>query len=303
MIWLGRVGRAAIRGLASLRYGGSQAVSVCVALAAVSTLLACVWLVRHNLAPVTQSWARGANMVVYLDDGVAPERIDHIERALRGLAGVEQVVYVSPDDAAERMRATFGPDSELARGLEPSMLSPSLEVALSDGLVQVAAAHPLIERLRQSPGVDEVTFAGDWLARVSEASRAVSRALDGAVALTGAVWLCLIVVALRLRHGTGPQEGQVWQLVGASPWFERGPQAVAGAVLGALGVGLGLIVSAIVYANVRGDAQRALTEWFGPVELHFASAGDVMRLLLVAAVAGAAVGATMTGRGRDHALA
>ena len=303
-----RVARAAVIAVArGARSVSRQPLGSLAAVAAVAvgfSLLALAATARHGVDRLTGAWSAQAGMIVYLEDGIGEPRARQIGEALAALPAVEQVMYVSPDRAVEQMGELFGPDSEVTRGLEPRMLPASLEIVLADGALEVARNHPLVERLEQTAGVEEVAFAGSWIGRARALSSALRR---GAFWLTllvaaGCGYVVLVTVRLRQRDGAAAADARAWSMLGAPGWFVRGPLAVEGALLGALGAAAGVGIAFALFAAVREPAAAALGEAFGPLSLSFAPAGELARLVGIGAGLGLLAGLAGD-RGRAGALA
>ena len=310
--------RAAGRGTRGLGRRPLRALAVASCVAIGFALVGAAHLAVGAAAAVEHSWQSGAGMIVYLDDGVSPAQAARIARALATLPAVERVRYVPPERALDQVRDLLGPGTDVAANLRPGMLPGSLEVELRPGALDVVRAHPVVARLQRTPGVDEVAFADDWVGRVSGLTGAVERAggIAGWLATLACVWILLVVVRLgwasgdgggwgRRNRGTGAgAPARAWYVAGASRWFVSAPLAVEGAVIGAVGAALGLLVLALLFAMAHGPAETALAAAFGaPVPgLHFLAWGEIARLVGLGAVVGAAAGAS-GGHLDAHALA
>ena len=300
------VGDAALRGVRSLVHAPLASAASCAAVAAAFALLAATAVAAHNVAGLTRPWSTGAGMIIYLADGAGEARAREIAGALEGLPAVEAVTYVPPERGLERLRAMLAEaDPQVAAGLEAGLVPASIEVELASGALEVARAHPLVQRLERAPGVDEVVFAGDWLARVEALAGGLERAAFWVALLVALAAAWVIGVTLRLRHAAAGRQGEArtWDLVGASSWLVRGPRMVEGALLGAAGAAAGCAAAWALYDLAREPVLAALGAAFGPVELAFLPGGEVARLIGFGAALGALAG-LWRGRGeRIHALA
>jgi len=249
-------------------------------------LVGVVVLAAANVARLTQGWGRGVQMVVYLEDGTSPERARSIGRILSAVDAVERVDYVPADVAYQRLRDSLGERRDLLDGVEVGFLPASLEVTLHGGVKGVASVSPVVERLRQTRGVEEVEFVGDWVDRLTalfHALRWVALAL--ALVVAGA---CVYVVAGTIKLGMYARDDEltVLRLVGATDAFVELPLVVEGAMQGALGAGVAVGLLYALY-RIGGPAiERMLTGAVGEIHLSFLSAPH----LLIAVAAGALLG-------------
>jgi cell division transport system permease protein len=171
-------------------------------------------------------------------------------------------------------------------------LPASIEVTLHDGIREVAAIHPVVERLRAIAGVEEVEVVDDWVAQVTGLVHA-ARTLGALLALLAAaasVWV--IAAAVRLGMAARAGEAEVLRLVGASPSFVRGPLLVEGALQGAAGAALAALLLWTLFAAGASRLESALSPVAGEVTLVFLSAGHVAALVAAGGLLGLIGGAT-----------
>ncbi len=297
---------AAFRGARSLGQAPLAAAATCAAVAAAFALLATTAVAVQNLSSLARSWSAGSGMIVYLVEGAGEGRAREIASTLETLPAVERVTYVPPERGLERLRELFAQSDPLvARDLEAGLVPASLEVELAPGALEVARAHPLVQRLEQSPGVDEVVFAGEWLGRVEALSGALERAGFWVALLVAFACAWVLSVTLRLRHAVGGRQGEArtWDLVGASGWLVRGPRMVEGALLGGAGAAAGVAIAWALYDVAREPVMAALGAAFGPAAIDFLPAGQVVRLIAFGAALGAVAGLWRCRGERIHALA
>jgi cell division transport system permease protein len=201
-------------------------------------LVGLVGLAAVNVTRLTERWDRNVQMVVYLEDDVTPERAKVIGQVLEGVPAVERVDYIPPDMAHRRLVESLGSRRELLEDVETGFLPASLEVRLAGGVREVAAASPVIEKLRRTPGVEEVELLGDWVQRLSALLSALRAAAVALALLVGGACTYIIAGTIKLGMYARREELDVLRLVGATDGFIRLPLVVEGAVFGAVGAGL-----------------------------------------------------------------
>ncbi len=301
------VAEAALRGVRALGQAPLTSAASCAAVATAFALFATTAVAAQNVSSLTRTWSAGAGMIVYFAEGVDPARVEEVAGALKSLPAVERVTVVPPERGVERLRALLASsDPEVARDLEAGLVPASLEVELSAGALEVARAHPLIQRLESSPGVDEVVFAGDWLGRVEALAVGLERAAFWIALLVALACAGVLGVTLRLRHAGGDRasEARTWELVGGSSWLVRGPRMVEGALLGAVGAAAGVALSAWLCDLAREPVVAALGAAFGgPVSIDFLPGREVARLIAFGAALGMVAGLWRGTGERIHALA
>src|SRR5205823_1245249 len=194
------------------------------------------------------NWGKDVEVIVYLEDGVAPARVRKIAEAVGKLPGVTGVRAIDGKEAYDRLRRSLGDRGALLDGIEETLLPASLEVSLKDGIAGAKRLEPELARLARAPGVDEVERMGDWVDRLLAVGRFLR--LGGFVLALLVGMACLYVVSSTIRLGVFArrEEIEILKLVGATDGFVKGPFLVEGAVQGMVGAGLAL---ALLYAIFR----------------------------------------------------
>jgi len=228
--FLSAAGRGIVRSLGNLQRRPLRAALATGAIAVALLLVGAVYLAARNVDGATAGLGRGVQMVVYLEEDITAERAQLIADALREVPAVEGVEQVTPEQAFERLRGSLGEHDELIAGVEVGMLPASLEIVLREGVRDVAAAHPLVERLRVTDGVEEVELLGGWVDRVAALSSALRTAGWFLFALVGLACIYTIAVTMRLSMRSRDRQAEVETLefLGATDRFVRAPMIVEG---------------------------------------------------------------------------
>jgi len=291
------VGRA-VRGLA--RRPWSSALSTG-AIAVALLLVALVHLAATNVRDMTAVWGGGVQMVIYLEDDVPRDRADAIAEALHQLPAVQGIEYVSPADARERLRGALGEHGELLDGIEVGLLPASLEVSLSEGVSDVATVHPVVAKLRETAGVESVEFLDDWVGRLTGLLAALRIAALVLALIVGGACIYIIGTTIKLSLHERRREMQVYDLMGATGSFIRGPLLLEGVLQGAFGAILAAALAYALFSAGVGPLSSALEAAFGSVSIDFLPARDVA--VLVAGGAGLGFVASWLATGHRRAFA
>ncbi len=232
-------------------------------------LLGGVALLYENVVTIGAGWGKNVQLTVYLDDGVAPERVQAIAGALAQIEGVDHVQVVPPHQAWERLRLSLGDRPELLDGVEESFLPLSIEAHLQPGVAELLRARPSFEHLRKLPGVEEVQLMGEWTRRLEALEHLLAQlglAVGGLV-----LFACLYIVGTTIRLGVFARRDEIAieKLVGATDGFVRAPFLVEGALEGLCGASLAALV---LYALFHWSARRldvVLGSLVSAAPLHF----------------------------------
>lgn len=211
-------------------------------------------IVRVN----TLQWAEDVRVIAFLQDDVTTEDTVELQAEVASWPQVQDVFYVSKQDAFEEAQVLFADDEAILRVLDenPDLMPASLRVQPVDpedyGLI--------VTRLGATAGVQEVKSAG-------EAIDAMIALRDGlqimfwllAVAL-GIAAVALIANTIHMAIYARREEIEIMRLVGASNWFVRTPFLIEGALEGLLGGALA-VTFIVVAQQLAVDRLSDLPEW------------------------------------------
>jgi cell division transport system permease protein len=249
-------------------------------------LLALVYLGFTNVDAVSQNWGQGVEMVVYLEDGVSPERVEEISGALQGIEAVTEVQYVSSSAARSRLMDSMGKHRDVLEGIEDEMLPASLEVSLGAGVRDVITAHPIIEKLRRADGVEEVDFLGQWVGKLTSMVWGLKAASAFLLLLVALACVYVVSTTIRLRVEKDSGRSSLLKLMGASDAYLRGPVLVEGSLLGFLGASLALLGLWVLFRTSAPGIEAVLSNTFGSTTLSFLGTLDLVIMVIGAAALG-----------------
>jgi len=199
------------------RSGALSTATIAVALFVLGAFL----ITTSNLQRLGREWSNSAQLSVYLTDGVTAAERAAIERTLAPGSVVASVQFVSKADALARFKKTFSDLTSTIDGLGDNPLPASFEVQLLGGAN--SAVDLLVAELRQLPGVADVRYDREWLARLVAAIdviRLVGGVLGVMLTLAAALTVANVV---RLGLYARRDELDIMELVGAPRAYVRGP--------------------------------------------------------------------------------
>jgi cell division transport system permease protein len=231
-------------------------------------------LVTANLQQLASELSSAAEMSIYLKDDVTAEQRRAIETALTPGDVIAAHEYVSKSEALGRFKQTFTDLASTVDTLGDNPLPASYDVRLQSGAGVAAAVDRLAARLRETPGVADVRYDRQWLARllsVVGVIRGMGLALGTLLTLAAALTVANVVrLALYARR----DELDIMQLVGAPSAFIHGPFVMEGVLQGGIGalVALAALIVAFVALRARylaplASAVSLSSVRFLPVEL------------------------------------
>lgn len=237
--------------LVSLWRGRQSGVLSAATIAVALFVLGGFLLVTANLDHLGAEWSGAAELSVYLKDDVTAAERRAIETALSSSDVVSARDYVSKADAFVRFKQTFGDLAGAIDGLGDNPLPASIEVRLRPGAAASGAVDGLASTIQVMPGVADVRYDRQWLARLLSAI-ALIRGVGLVLGLMLTVAAALTVAnVVRLALFARRDEIEIMQLVGAPQAYIRGPFVMEGVLQGGIGALAALGVLAVAFFALR----------------------------------------------------
>jgi cell division transport system permease protein len=231
-------------------------------------------LVALNLRQALRGIEERVEIVAFVLRGTPPETITVASQDIAAFPEVQDVEYVTEEQALARARQELVEFRDAYRDLAVNPLPASLEIRLKEGHRDARSVAAVAERLRGFSFVEDVRYGRDWIERLDRL-----RNVTGIVGLViglafAAVAVVIIGVTIRLTILQRAREISIMRLVGATNGFIRGPFLLEGALKGLLG---GLLSLVLCYAGYRLFRDSQAGSLGGLVFFH----PDQMLLLIV----------------------
>jgi cell division transport system permease protein len=203
-------------------------------------------LVAINLRQALRGLEERVEIVAYVLRGTPAEAIAVATQDIVAFPEVQDVSYISEEEALQRARTELIEFRDAYRDLQVNPLPASIEVRLKDGYRDAATVERVAQRLKGFGFIDDVRYGREWIQKLD-----YLRNITGLVGLViglafAAVAVVIIGVTIRLTILQRAREISIMRLVGATNWFIRGPFLLEGALKGLLG---GLLSLVLCYAG------------------------------------------------------
>jgi cell division transport system permease protein len=203
-------------------------------------------LVAINLRQALRGLEERVEIVAYVFRGTPAETIAIASQDIAAFPEVQDVSYVSEEEALQRARTELIEFRDAYRDLQVNPLPASIEVRLKEGYRDAGAVERVAQRLKGFGFIDDVRYGREWVQKLD-----YLRNITGLVGLViglafAAVAVVIIGVTIRLTILQRAREISIMRLVGATNWFIRGPFLLEGALKGLLG---GLLSLVLCYAG------------------------------------------------------
>jgi cell division transport system permease protein len=258
-------------------------------IAAVSTvaisllLLGGVQILSMAVDNMTVTWEAQVEIAIFLRDDITDGELEALTTDVSEMGEVENVTYVSKDEAYEDYKEMYRAHPEFWQTLPRDALPASLRVSLHNA----NDTEPVALRMTGAPGVADVEFGGQFiktLLRVNSLLRAITFGMS-IVLMTAAA--ALIANTIRLGIYARREEIGIMKLVGATNWFIRIPFMLEG-IFAAL---VGAIVSGLIIVGTNALIFRRVGEAITFLENVFTfSTGEILGVLALLIGVGTLVG-------------
>jgi cell division transport system permease protein len=178
----------------------------------------------------------------FLEEPLSDEEISTLQAAVASIDGVEEVRFVSKDEAARIFKEEFGEDITTVLDFNP--LPPSFKIRLDPESRTAAEAQRINDRLLTITGISEVVYRKGLIELIDRRTEAVNSLTLGLGILVSLSAIVLVSNTIRLAIHAKRRIIETMSLVGATSTFIRLPFLLEGIIQGFLG---GLLAAGILY--------------------------------------------------------
>ena len=205
------------------------------------------FLVYMNMLRASERLGDDLRLIVYLDAEPVPELRPQLEKRIRDFNEVEKIIFVSQEQAYNRLAKQLGNDKDVLADLGPGFLPPSIEVYPRPSLKSLTRIEPFAAYLKTLPGAAKVQYGHEWLQRFGY----FTNLLQMVVFLSGGLLIIsmtfIVSYTIRLTVIARQEELEILRLLGASSFYIRGPILIEGILQGLLGSFMGLYALHLIF--------------------------------------------------------
>lgn len=206
------------------------------------TICISMLLVLLNLSAFMETWADQLQVIVYFEMNAAPEAMERVEKELAARPEVERVTHVSSEEALSLLKRSLEGQDGILYGLQDNPLPASLEIKLRKHYLTTGAVESFVEGMTRSPPVADIEYGQRWLERFIAFFE-----LARLICLVLAVFLiiftyCIVANTIRLMVYSRRDEIEIMKLIGAGSLMIKFPFWLEGALQGACGAAMALLI-------------------------------------------------------------
>ena len=217
------------------------------AITAMMLILGLFFVAFVNVNLFATSIEKDYNVIqIYLKDGNKQEVNDAVKASLEGMNGVDEVTYVSKDEALLTLKERWGDNGYLLDNLPKNPLPDSYTVYVEDK----DAANNLAEAAPSIEGVDDVVYYRDTIEKLAQISHFIE--LGSIIAMAFLVIVSIIIVAntIKLTVFNREKEIGIMKYLGATDWFVRAPFVWCGIIVGAVSALIATGLVHLIYTKI-----------------------------------------------------
>lgn len=253
---------------------------IAVALALPATLLVCL----DNIQSLGQRWDGAPQITLFLSPKAQDRAIADFQRRLESRSEIDNVTYVSAEDALKEFEVESGMGNAL-RSLDTNPLPPTL-LLVPKFDVSPAALSALGDSLSEQVLVDDVVFDRAWIERlhqILQLGEQLALALGGLLALGV---LLVIGNTIRLSIESRRDEIVIVKLVGGTDAFVRRPFLYTGLWYGLGGGILAMILLSLLLLLLAEPVSSLADSYQSDFQLHGLGFGGGLLLIASGAMVG-----------------
>jgi len=171
-------------------------------------------------------------ITAYLQETISPEQAKVLRSKVADWPEVEEITYISKEQALARFRSQLREYAGILEGLKENPLPASLELTLMPQYGRSGNIKELSTRLGRLPGVAEVQYGREWMAKLRvfvEVMKLVGITVGGLVLIAT---IFVISNTIRLTFYSRREELEIMRLVGATDFFIKAPFLIEGLLHG-----------------------------------------------------------------------
>ena len=237
------------------------------AITAMMLILGLFFVSFVNVNKFARSIGQDYNVIqIYMAEDNTKEVTEAVGTSLQNIKGVENVEYVTKDQALATLKDRWGDNGYLLENLPENPLPDSYTVYVNDkdAANSVAASAPEIK------GVDDVVYYRDTIEKLAQLSHFIE--VGSIVAMAFLVIVSIVIVAntIKLTVFNREKEIGIMKYLGATDWFVRAPFMWGGIIVGVLSSVIATGLTYLIYTRITGivgsDITRILAVSIVPAE-------------------------------------
>ena len=243
-------------------------------------------ILGENINHFVQDVEAAQGIQVFINNDATQEQIDDIGEKIRSIDGVNNVEYVSKEQALQQMKDQFGERQDLLEGYEENNIFPASYVVT---LTDLTKSGQVQEEILKLENIKKITSK-------DETVTALINLANGIKVVTGVILMLLIIISIfiiantiKLTVHARRKEISIMKYVGATNGFIRWPFIVEGMIIGVIASAISIIIVGLAYNGIAD--QLVNSQFMQIINMSLVSFSDMLSsIILVYMLLGIGIG-------------
>lgn len=209
------------------------------------------FLVHTNILSAGARLGDELRLIVYLDEEVIPEMQEQLKKRITNFNDVEEIVFVSRQEAYDKLSSRLGKDRDVLKDLDSSFLPPSIEIYPKKDLKTLTTIKRFSDYLTTLPGAQKVQYGQNWVERFGHFTELLRIIvfLSGGLLIISTVFM--VSYTIRLTLFARQEELELLRLLGATGAYIKSPLLIEGILQGLLGSTIGILSLYLLFSWIQ----------------------------------------------------
>ena len=234
------------------------------------------FIIGENVNHIMNTVESAQEIQVFIVNDATDEEIASVGEQIKAIEGVNQVEYVSKDEALDIMQDRVGERSYLLAGYEENNFLPaSYKVTLTD----LELVNQVEEQINNLDNIKKITSSNETMSKLIGIANGI-RVVTGAI-LVALVIASIFIIAntIKLTVYARRREISIMKYVGATNSFIRWPFIVEGVFIGVVSACISVLIIGGVYKVIAAQLlESTLVQSIGFTLVTF---GDMFTLIIL----------------------
>ena len=259
--------------------------SVTIITISLSILIVSTFLLFYiNTSDILNYWKQGIRLMAYLKPNVAKSEIADLQEAIKSMAEIREIRYISKADALDRLKLQMKRQASLFDNLAENPLPDAFEIKMVESDHAWAEIENISAQIKSFTQIDDVEYGQKWLGRFMNFFNLFRLASIAMAILFFMATVFIIANTIRLVIYSRSQEVSIMRLVGATDNFIKIPFYIEGLIQGLLGAVIGLTVLFLIYFAVSSKVESGFLS--GIFHIRFLSPTAITAIVLSSMIVG-----------------
>lgn len=236
------------------------------------------YLIYTNMLQAAENLGEELRLTVYLQSPLTPVEQEEFKKKIDSFGKVEKIVFITPEQAFQRLAKQLGGDSDVLADLSPAFLPYSAEIYPHKDIGNLTRIKEFSDYLKNLPGAQKVQYGQAWVERFGHFIKLLRFIVIISGTLLILTTMFMVSYTLRLTLYAREDELKVLRYLGATNSYIKGPVVIEGFALGLLGSSIGLAALFFLFQWIKNHFSSA--GFMNMLELRFLPMTDGASILL-----------------------